>query len=213
ARRLRDRDRALQHLQPAVGRGDLAVVVRSRRNRGRRGRDDLRGGWTDLCRVPGRTDFGQERLARDRLHADLDLRLHPLGCVRRLGPAPASFDFHRRGRALALRVDRPRDRPQDPRRALARADAARRRRGARADRREPAPARGVRGMKSAATPATLLLAEKGVEYTEHFYEYVEHGGTAVSSGALAVPEHHVVKTLVMETDKGDPLVVLMHGDR
>jgi len=68
-------------------------------------------------------------------------------------------------------------------------------------------------MKSAATPATLLLAEKGVEYTEHFYEYVEHGGTAVSSGALAVPEHHVVKTLVMETDKGDPLVVLMHGDR
>ena len=68
-------------------------------------------------------------------------------------------------------------------------------------------------MKSAGTPATILLAEKGVEYTEHFYEYVEHGGTAVSSGALAVPEHHVVKTLVMETDKGDPLVILMHGDR
>ena len=68
-------------------------------------------------------------------------------------------------------------------------------------------------MKSAGTPATILLAEKGVEYTEHFYEYVEHGGTAVSSGALAVPEHHVVKTLVMETDKGEPLIVLMHGDR
>jgi Cys-tRNA(Pro) deacylase len=68
-------------------------------------------------------------------------------------------------------------------------------------------------MKATGTPATVLLAEKGVEYTEHFYEYVEHGGTAVSSGALAVPEHHVVKTLVMETDKGDPLIVLMHGDR
>jgi len=67
-------------------------------------------------------------------------------------------------------------------------------------------------MKSSATPATILLGERGVEYTEHFYEYVEHGGTAVSSGALAVPEHHVVKTLVMETDKGDPLIVLMHGD-
>jgi len=65
----------------------------------------------------------------------------------------------------------------------------------------------------AATPATGFLARHGVSYTEHFYEYVEHGGTAVSSSALGVPEHAVVKTLVMETDKGDPLIVLMHGDR
>jgi Cys-tRNA(Pro) deacylase len=68
-------------------------------------------------------------------------------------------------------------------------------------------------MKGASTPATELLARHGVPYTEHTYEYVEHGGTAVSSSALGVPEHAVVKTLVMETDKGDPLVVLMHGDR
>jgi Cys-tRNA(Pro) deacylase len=68
-------------------------------------------------------------------------------------------------------------------------------------------------MKGASTPATEFLARHGVEYTEHDYEYVEHGGTAVSSSALGVPEHQVVKTLVMETDKGDPLVVLMHGDR
>jgi Cys-tRNA(Pro) deacylase len=68
-------------------------------------------------------------------------------------------------------------------------------------------------MKSSATPATVFLAGHGVEYTEHFYDYVEHGGTAVSSGALGVPEHDVVKTLVMETDKGEPLIVLMHGDR
>ena len=68
-------------------------------------------------------------------------------------------------------------------------------------------------MKSPATPATRLLAEYGVEYTEHFYDYVEHGGTAVSSSALGVAEHEVVKTLVMETDQGEPLVVLMHGDR
>ncbi len=68
-------------------------------------------------------------------------------------------------------------------------------------------------MGSSATPATAFLAQHGVAYTEHFYEYVEHGGTAVSSGALGVPEHEVVKTLVMETDKGDPLIVLMHGDR
>jgi Cys-tRNA(Pro) deacylase len=63
------------------------------------------------------------------------------------------------------------------------------------------------------TPATVFLAKHGVAYTEHHYEYVEHGGTSVSSSALGVPEHEVVKTLVMETDKGDPLVVLMHGDR
>jgi len=68
-------------------------------------------------------------------------------------------------------------------------------------------------VKGAATPATELLAREGVEYTEHHYEYVEHGGTSVSSSALGVPEHHVVKTLVMETDRGDPLIVLMHGDR
>ena len=68
-------------------------------------------------------------------------------------------------------------------------------------------------MKTTATPATDFLTKHGVAYTEHYYEYVEHGGTSVSSSALGVPEHHVVKTLIMETDKGDPLVVLMHGDR
>ena len=68
-------------------------------------------------------------------------------------------------------------------------------------------------MKGAGTPATTFLAEHGVKWSEHFYEYVEHGGTEVSSSALGVPEHEVVKTLVMETDKGDPLVVLIHGDR
>ncbi len=63
------------------------------------------------------------------------------------------------------------------------------------------------------TPATLFLKGHGVAYTEHFYEYVERGGTAVSSGALGVPEHEVVKTLVMQDEAGAPLLVLMHGDR
>lgn len=67
-------------------------------------------------------------------------------------------------------------------------------------------------MKSGNTPATVFLKQHGVAFTEHEYEYVEHGGTSVSSTSLGVPEHDVVKTLVMETDKGDPLVVLMHGD-
>ena len=63
------------------------------------------------------------------------------------------------------------------------------------------------------TPATKFLDEHGVRYTEHVYEYVEHGGTAVSSGSLGVPEHEVVKTLVMEDEARAPLIVLMHGDR
>lgn len=68
-------------------------------------------------------------------------------------------------------------------------------------------------MKTGATPATTFLDREDVTYTEHFYDYVEHGGTGVSSSALGVPEHQVVKTLVMETESGNPLIVLMHGDR
>lgn len=67
--------------------------------------------------------------------------------------------------------------------------------------------------KPAATPATLFLGEKGVAFTEHHFEYVEHGGTSHTSNALGVPEHQVVKTLIMENEKAEPLVVLMHGDR
>jgi len=63
------------------------------------------------------------------------------------------------------------------------------------------------------TPATQMLANHGVPYTVHEYEYVEHGGTAVSSESLGVPEHEVVKTLVMEDEDKKPLIVLMHGDR
>jgi Cys-tRNA(Pro) deacylase len=62
------------------------------------------------------------------------------------------------------------------------------------------------------TPATQFLHQHGVKYTEHEYEYVEHGGTAVSSGSLGVPEHEVVKTLVMQDEQAKPLIVLMHGD-
>ncbi len=63
------------------------------------------------------------------------------------------------------------------------------------------------------TPATRLLREQGVSYTEHPYRYEERGGTAVSARELGVDEHAVVKTLVFEDDAGAPLVVLMHGDR
>ena len=63
------------------------------------------------------------------------------------------------------------------------------------------------------TPATQFLRRAGVAFSEHVYDYVDHGGTAESSRQLGVPEHEVVKTLVMQDDKAQPLIVLMHGDR
>lgn len=62
------------------------------------------------------------------------------------------------------------------------------------------------------TLATQALRRAGVAFTEHPYDYVEHGGTAESALQLGVPEHAVVKTLVMQDDKAQPLIVLMHGD-
>ena len=62
------------------------------------------------------------------------------------------------------------------------------------------------------TPATQMLRRAGVVFTEHPYDYVDHGGTAESARQLGVPEHEVVKTLVMQDDKAQPLIVLMHGD-
>ena len=67
--------------------------------------------------------------------------------------------------------------------------------------------------KAPSTAATRLLREHGVAYTEHLYRYEERGGTEVSARELGVEEHAVVKTLVMEDDQGEPVVVLMHGDR
>ena len=67
--------------------------------------------------------------------------------------------------------------------------------------------------KAPSTPATRLLREQGVAYTEHLYRYEDRGGTRVSSEALGVDEHAVVKTLILEDDTREPLIVLMHGDR
>ena len=63
------------------------------------------------------------------------------------------------------------------------------------------------------TPATHRLRRAGIPFSEHVYDYLEHGGTAESARQLGVDEHAVVKTLVMQNEKGEPLVVLMHGDR
>jgi Cys-tRNA(Pro) deacylase len=63
------------------------------------------------------------------------------------------------------------------------------------------------------TPATQQLRRAGIAFTEHAYDYVEHGGTAESARQLGVDEHAVVKTLVMQDERARPLIVLMHGDR
>jgi Cys-tRNA(Pro) deacylase len=63
------------------------------------------------------------------------------------------------------------------------------------------------------TPATQFLRRHGVSFTEHVYDYVEHGGTAESSRQLGVPENAVIKTLVMQDERAQPLIVLMHGDK
>jgi Cys-tRNA(Pro) deacylase len=67
--------------------------------------------------------------------------------------------------------------------------------------------------RAPSTPATRLFRERGVAYSEHLYRYEERGGTATPARELGVDEHAVVKTLVMEDESGEPLVVLMHGDR
>ena len=62
------------------------------------------------------------------------------------------------------------------------------------------------------TLATQMLKAHKVEFTEHPYDYVEHGGTEESARQLGLPEHMVVKTLVMQDQDAKPLIVLMHGD-
>ncbi len=63
------------------------------------------------------------------------------------------------------------------------------------------------------TNAIRVLREHGVAWTDHPYDYEERGGTEVSARELGVPEHEVVKTLIMEDDRRQPMIVLMHGDR
>ncbi|MEW6212167.1 MAG: Cys-tRNA(Pro) deacylase [Acidobacteriota bacterium] len=62
------------------------------------------------------------------------------------------------------------------------------------------------------TPAVRALREKNIAFTPHLYDYKEHGGTRHSALSLGVDEHAVIKTIVMENDHSEPLIVLMHGD-
>lgn len=63
------------------------------------------------------------------------------------------------------------------------------------------------------TPALLALKAQDADFTLHAYPYEERGGTKRAAGKLMVEEHRVIKTLVMEDEKGKPLIILMHGDK
>ena len=68
-----------------------------------------------------------------------------------------------------------------------------------------------KGAQVSETPATAWLRRHGVVFTEHVYDYVEHGGTQESARQLGVTEHAVIKTLVMQDERLEPLLVLMHA--
>lgn len=63
------------------------------------------------------------------------------------------------------------------------------------------------------TPAVWALKAQNADFTVHTYPYEERGGTKVSAKKLGVDEHLVIKTLVMEDETGNPLIILMHGDK
>ncbi|GDY35560.1 Cys-tRNA(Pro)/Cys-tRNA(Cys) deacylase [Acidovorax sp. NB1] len=63
------------------------------------------------------------------------------------------------------------------------------------------------------TQATQLLKANKVVFTEHPYEYLEHGGAMHSAEVLGLDPFTVVKTLVMQDQDAKPLLVLMHGNR
>jgi len=62
------------------------------------------------------------------------------------------------------------------------------------------------------TPAIRLLKQHKIDFIPRFYKYEDKGGTRVSARELEVDEHQVIKTLVMEDDNNNPLIILMHGD-
>ncbi|ORJ57547.1 Cys-tRNA(Pro) deacylase [Geothermobacter hydrogeniphilus] len=68
-------------------------------------------------------------------------------------------------------------------------------------------------IKFPVTPAVRLLKQHRVAFIPHLYSYQEKGGTAASARELGIDEHRVIKTLIMEDERRQPLIVLMHGDR
>lgn len=63
------------------------------------------------------------------------------------------------------------------------------------------------------TPATQLLKKHGITFSEHTYDYVDHGGAPEAARQLGLDPHAVAKTLIMEDEKKQPLIIIMHGDK
>lgn len=63
-----------------------------------------------------------------------------------------------------------------------------------------------------ATPATDWLKAHKVSFKLHTYGFVPHGGTALAAKELGVDNHLMIKTIIMEDENEEPLVILMHGD-
>lgn len=63
------------------------------------------------------------------------------------------------------------------------------------------------------TPAVRTLEKAGVRFIPHHYKHMEKGGTREASRQLNIPGHQVIKTLIMQDERGSPLIILMHGDR
>jgi len=70
-----------------------------------------------------------------------------------------------------------------------------------------------RKSRTPVTAGSRVLRAAGVTFSDHLYDYQEKAGTPRAARELGVDEHTVVKTLVFETDNGDPFLVLMHGDK
>ena len=62
------------------------------------------------------------------------------------------------------------------------------------------------------TPATVYLDKLGVKYVKHSYDYARKGSDVAADG-LGVGLHEVVKTLIMQKEDGEPIVMLQHGDK
>ena len=71
----------------------------------------------------------------------------------------------------------------------------------------------MRDDKVPATAAIRILREKGISFVPHPYRYINHGGAKAASRELHIETHRAVKTLVMEDEEANPLIILMHGDR
>jgi len=66
--------------------------------------------------------------------------------------------------------------------------------------------------KTPATPAVHFLRERNAEFETHFYRY-EKSGARLAAEKLGIDPHRGIKTLVMEDEKGESFIALMHGDK